>query len=89
MKTTGHKKCHVMVEMAPKCGRTKLKSFIVLKGGNCGVEKLNKEYGNKCIIASSTSRSNTHLYKYCPWAIFIWTSMVSLGYTWVSFNASC
>ena len=89
MKTTGHKKCHVMVEMAPKCGRTKLKSFIVLKGGNCGVEKLKKEYGNKCIIGSSTSKSSTHLYKYCPWAIFIWTSMVSLGYTWVSFNASC
>ena len=31
-----------MVELAGKCDGTKLKSFIVLKGGNCDVEKLKK-----------------------------------------------
>ena len=66
MKTTGNRKCCVMVELAGKCDGTKLKSFIVLKGGNCDVEKLKKEYGNKCIIASSTRGSNTQLDKYCP-----------------------
>ena len=55
MKTTGNRKCCVMVELAGKCDGTKLKSFIVLKGGNCDVEKLKKEYGNKRTTASSTS----------------------------------
>ena len=43
MKTTGHGKCRVMVELAAKGDGTKLKSFIVLKGGNCDVEKSKKE----------------------------------------------
>ena len=43
MKTLGHRKCRVMVELAAKGDGTKLKSFIVLKGGNCDVEKLKKE----------------------------------------------
>ena len=55
MTTTGHEKCCVMVELAAKGDGTKLKYFLVLKGGNCDAEKLKKEYGNKSIIASSTS----------------------------------
>ena len=55
MKTTRHGKCCVMVKLAAKGDGTKLKSFIVFRGGNCDVEKLKKEYENKCIIAFSAS----------------------------------
>ena len=50
VKTTGHEKCFVMVELAAKGDGTKLKYFLVLKGGNCDAEKLKIS-----IIASSTS----------------------------------
>ena len=55
MKTTGHEKCRVTVGLAAKDDGTKLKPFIVFKGGKLDVEKLKKEYGNKCVIASSTN----------------------------------
>ena len=55
MKTTGHEKCRATVGLAAKVDGTKLKPFIVFKGGKCDVEKLKKEYGNKCVIASSTN----------------------------------
>ena len=55
MKTTGHEKCRVTVGLAAKGDGTKLKLFIVFKGGKRDVEKLKKEYGNKCIIASSAN----------------------------------
>ena len=55
MKTTGHKKCHVTVVLAAIGDGTKLKPFIVFKGGKRDIEKLKKEYGNKCIIASSAN----------------------------------
>ena len=56
MKTTGHEKCRVTVGLAAKGNGTKVKPFIVFKGGKRDVEKLKKEYGNKCVIASSTNR---------------------------------
>ena len=55
MKTTGHEKCRVTVGLAAKGDGTKLKPFIVFKGGKRDVEKMKKEYGNRCIIASSTN----------------------------------
>ena len=55
MKTTGHEKCRVTAGLAAKANGTKLKPFIVFKGGKRDVEKLKKEYGNKCVIASSTN----------------------------------
>ena len=55
MKTTGYEKCRVITGLAAKCDGTKLKPFIVFKGGKRDVEKLKKEYGNKCVIASSTN----------------------------------
>ena len=62
MKTTGHEKCRITVAMAAKGDGTKLKPFIVFKEDKRDVEKLKKEYGNKCILASSTSRwTNTDL----------------------------
>ena len=56
IKTIGHEKCRVTVGLAAKCDGTKLKPFIVFKGGERDIKKLKKKYGNKCIIASSTSR---------------------------------
>ena len=55
MKTTGHEKSRTTVAMAAKGHGTKLKPFIVFKEDKHDVEKLKKEYGNKCILASSTS----------------------------------
>ena len=55
MKSTGHEKCRVTVGLAAKGDGTKLKPFIVFKGGKRDVEKMKKEYGNRCIIASSTN----------------------------------
>ena len=55
MKTTGHEKCRVTAGLVAKGDGTKLKPFIVFKGGKRDVEKLKKEYGNKCVIASSTN----------------------------------
>ena len=55
MKTTGHEKYHVTVGLVAKGDGTKLKPFIIFKGGKRNVEKLKKEYGNKCVIASSTN----------------------------------
>ena len=55
MKTTGHEKCRITVALAAKGDGTKLKPFSVFKGDERDVEKLKKEYGNKCILASSTS----------------------------------
>ena len=55
MKTTGHEKCRVTAGPAAKGDGTKLKPFIVFKGGKRDAEKLKKEYGNKCVIASSTN----------------------------------
>ena len=79
-------------DLAAKGDGTKLKPFNVFKGSKRYVEKLKKEYGNKCIIASSTSEwTDTNLT--LSWTnnkiLFIYTSNVSLGYIWVSFNASC
>ena len=54
-KTTGHEKCRVTAGLAAKGDGTKLKPFTVFKGGKRDVEKLKKEYGNKCVIASSTN----------------------------------
>ena len=48
-----HKKRCVTVGLAAKGDVTKLKPYIVYIGGKRDVEKLKKEYGNKCIIASS------------------------------------
>ena len=55
MKITGHEKCRVTAGLAAKGNETKLKPFIVFNGGKRDVEKLNKEHGNKCVIASSTN----------------------------------
>ena len=55
MKTTGHEKCRVTAGLAAKGDGTKLKPFIVFKGGKRDVEKLKKEFGNKCVIVSSTN----------------------------------
>ena len=55
MRTTGHEKCRVTAGLAAKGDGTRLKPFIVFKGGKCDVEKLKKEYGNKCVIASSAN----------------------------------
>ena len=54
MKLSGHKKC-ATVGLAAKGDGTKPKPFIMFKGGKRDVDKLKKEYRNKCIIASSTS----------------------------------
>ena len=54
MKTSGHGKCRVTVGLAAKGEWTKLNPFIVFKGKR-DVEKLQKEYENKCIIASSAN----------------------------------
>lgn len=54
MKTTGHEKCRVTVGQAGKGDGTEIKSFFVFEGGKGDVGKLKKDYGNKCIIASST-----------------------------------
>ena len=54
MKTTGHEKCRAAVGQAGKGDGTEIKSFFVFEGGKGDVEKLKKDYGNKCIIASST-----------------------------------
>ena len=50
MKTTEHEKCRVTAGLAAKGDGTELKPFIVFKGGKNDVEKLKKEYGNKCVI---------------------------------------
>ena len=55
MKTIGHKKCRVTVGLAAKGDGTKLKPFIVFKGGKRDVEKLKKEFGSKCVVASSVN----------------------------------
>ena len=55
MKTTGHGKCRVTAGLAATGDGSKLKPFIVFKGGKRDVEKLKKEYGNKCVVASSTN----------------------------------
>ena len=47
MKTTGHEKCRVTAGLAAKGDRTRLKPFIVFKGGKRDVEKLKIEYDNK------------------------------------------
>ena len=55
MKASGHKKCCAIVGLAAKGDGTKLKPFTMFKGDKRDVEKLKKEYRNKCIIASSAS----------------------------------
>ena len=55
IKTTGQEKCRITVGLAAKGNGTELKLFIVFKGGKRDVAKFKKEYGNKCIIAFSTS----------------------------------
>ena len=55
MKTTGHEKCRVTVGLAAKGDGTKLKPFIAFKGGKRDVEKLKKEFGSKCVVASSVN----------------------------------
>ena len=55
MKTTGHKKCCVTAGLAAKSDGTKLKPIIVFKGAKREVEQLQKEYKNKCFIATSTN----------------------------------
>ena len=55
MKTTGHEKCRVTAGLAAKSDGTKLKPIIVFKGAKREVEQLQKEYKNKCFIATSTN----------------------------------
>ena len=55
MKTTGHEKCHVTAGLAAKSDGTKLKPIIVFKEAKREVEQLQKEYKNKCFIATSTN----------------------------------
>ena len=55
MKTTGHEKYHVTAGLAAKNDGTKLKPIIVFKGAKREVEQLQKEYKNKCFIATSTN----------------------------------
>ena len=55
MKTTGHEKCRVTAGLAAKSDGTKLKPIIVFKGAKREIEQLQKEYKNKCFIATSTN----------------------------------
>ena len=55
LKTTGHKKSCVLVCAMAKGNREKMKPFIVFKGAKREVEKLNKEFSGKCIVASSSN----------------------------------
>ena len=55
MKTTGHEKCRVTTGLAAKSDGTKLKPIIVFKGAKREVEQLQKEYKNKCFIATTTN----------------------------------
>ena len=55
MKTTGHEKCRATAELAAKSDEINLKLMIVFKGAKREVEQLQKEYKNKCCIATSTN----------------------------------
>ena len=55
MKTTGHEKCRVAAGLAAKSDGTKLKPIVVFKGAKRKVEQLQKEYKNKCFMATSTN----------------------------------
>ena len=55
MKTTGHGKCRVTAGLAAKSDGTKLKPIIVFKGAKREAKQLQKEYKNKCFIATSTN----------------------------------
>ena len=55
LKTTGHEKYRVTMGLAAKRDGTKLKPFIVFKGAKREVETMNKEYRNKCVVATSAN----------------------------------
>ena len=53
MKSTGHEKSRISVCLTAKGDGTKLKPFIVFKGGKRDVDALNKEFHGKCVVVSS------------------------------------
>ena len=53
LKTTGHEKSRVSVCITAKANGEKMKQFVVFKGAQREIEKLNKEFSGKCIVASS------------------------------------
>lgn len=55
LKSTGHEKSRVSVCLTAKANGEKLKPFIVFKGAKREVEKLNKEFSGKCVVASSVN----------------------------------
>ena len=55
MKTTGHEKSRVSVCLSAKADGTKLPPMVVFKAAKRESEALNKEFKNRCVIASSVN----------------------------------
>lgn len=55
LKSTGHEKSRISVCLTAKSNGEKLKPFIVFKGAKREVEKLNKEFSGKCVVATSSN----------------------------------
>ena len=55
LRSTGHEKCRVSVCLTGRADGEKMKPFIVFKDAGREVEKLNKEFSSKCVIASSSN----------------------------------
>ena len=55
LKTTGHEKVRVSVCLAAEADGSKLKPFIVFAGAKRESAALNKDFGSKCVVASSAN----------------------------------
>ena len=55
LKTTGHEKVRVSVCLAAKADGSKLKPFIVFVGAKRESAALNKDFGSKCVVASTAN----------------------------------
>lgn len=55
LKSTGHEKSRVSVCLTAQGSGKKMKPFIVFKEAKRDVEKLNKEFHGKCVVASSSN----------------------------------
>ena len=55
LKTTGHEKVMVTICLAAKADGTKLKPFIVFRGGKRETKALDEEFRSKCVVQTSTN----------------------------------